>query len=178
MSGPADADSLMDSLPTPKGDAFPMSRAEAKAKGLRVFLSMYRCRMSSKHSQWRVVSSNRCTDCVELEANLRKGLKASLLDRLRAEAERKVRKEMASVIAEAERQARDIVRAAEKIATDRAKVLEKVQATRAANRARKAAEAAAAGPSGQADGVAQAPPWEGPEEAPGVSIVDDSAPWD
>jgi hypothetical protein len=155
-----------------------MSRAEAKAKGLRVFLSMYRCRMSSKHSQWRVVSSNRCTDCVELEANLRKGLKASLLDRLRAEAERKVRKEMASVIAEAERQARDIVKAAEKAAMDRAKVLEKAKATLAANRARKAAEAAATGPGGQAAGAAHAPPWEGPEEASGASMVDDSAPWD
>lgn len=178
MRGPANADSLMDSLPTPKGDTHPMSRAEAKAKGLRVFLSMYRCRMSSKHSRWRVVSSNRCTDCAELEANLRKDLKASLLDRLRAEAERKVRKEMASLLADAERQARDIVKAAEKVATDRAKVLEKVQATRAANRARKAAEAAAMGPIGQAAGVAHAPPWDGPEEAPCASIVDDSAPWD
>ncbi len=166
MSSPADAGSLMDSLPIPNGDAFPMSRAEAKAKGLKVFLSMYRCRMSSKHSQWRVVSSNRCTDCVELETNLRKDLKASLIDRLRAEAERKVRKEMASLLADAERQARDIIRAAEKVATDRAKVLEKVQATRAANRARKAA------------GAAHAPPWEGPEEAPSAPIVDDSYPWD
>lgn len=86
MSGPANADSLMDVLPTPKGDTHPISRAEAKAKGLRVFLSMYRCRMSSQHSQWRVVSSNRCTECGELEASLCKDLKASLLDRLRAEA--------------------------------------------------------------------------------------------
>lgn len=178
MRGPAIADSLMDSLPTPKGDTHPMSRAEAKAKGLRVFLSMYRCRMSSKHSQWRVVSSNRCTECVELEASLRKDLKASLIDRLRAEAERKVRKDMASLLADAERQARDIVRAAEKVATDRAKLLEKAQAARAATRARKAAEAAAAGPSGPADGAAHAPPWESPEEAPSAPIVDDSAPWD
>lgn len=31
MSGPADADSFMDSLPTPKGDTHPRSRADAKA---------------------------------------------------------------------------------------------------------------------------------------------------
>lgn len=174
MSAPAKADSLMDSLPTPKRDTHPMSRAEAKAKGLRVFLSMYRCRMSSKHSQWRVVSSNRCTECVELEANLRKDLKDSLIDRLRAESERKIRKEMASLLADAERQARDIVKAAEKVATDRAKVLERIQATRAANRARKAAEAAAAGPSSPIHAL----PWEGTAEARSAPIVDDPAPWD
>lgn len=178
MSGTALADALMDSLPLPQGDAFPMTRAEAKTKGLRVFLSMYRCRTSSKHGQWRVVSSNRCTDCVELEASLLKDLKASVMDRLKAEAERKVRKEMASLIAEAERQARDIIKAAERIATDRAKVLEKVQATRAANRAKKAAEAAAVGSSEPAAGAAHAPPWEGPEEAHSACSVDDSAPWD
>lgn len=178
MSSPVPTSSLMDSLPTPQGDAFPMTRAEAKAKGLKVFLSMYRCRKSSKHGHWRVVSSNRCTDCVELEDNLRKDLKASLIDRLRAEAERKVRKEMASLIAEAERQARDIVKAAEKAAMDRAKVLEKAQATRAANRTKKAAEAAAMATSEPAAGAPHAPPWEGPEEAPSASIVDDSCPWD
>lgn len=178
MSSPVHTGSLMDSLPTPQGDTRPMTRAEAKTKGLRVFLSKYRCLRSSKHGQWRVVSSNRCADCVELEANLLKDLKASVMDRLRAEAERKVRKEMASLIAEAERQARDIVKAAEKVSMDRAKVLEKAQATRAANRAKKAVEAAAMGPSGSAAGAAYAPPWEGPEEAPSASIVDDSAPWD
>jgi len=178
MSSTTSVGSLMDCLPTPKGDTHPMSRAEAKAKGLRVFLSMYRCRMSSKDSQWRVVSSNRCTDCVELEANLRKGLKASLLDRLRAEAERKIRKEMVSVIAEAERQARDIVKAAAKAAMDRAKVLENAKATLAANRARKAAEAVAMGPSGPAARAAHVLPWEGPEEAHGAFCPDDSCPWD
>lgn len=178
MSSPANASALMDSLPTLQGSAFPMTRDEAKAKGLRVFLSMYHCRKSSKHGQWRVVSSNRCADCVELEATLRKDLKASVMDRLRAEAERKVRREMASLIAEAERQARDIVKAAEKVAMDRAKLLEKAQATRAANRTKKATEAAAVGSSEPAAGAAHAPPWEGPEEAHSAFEVDDSAPWE
>lgn len=178
MSSPIHTGSLMDSLPTPQGDAFPMTRAEAKAKGLKVFLSMYRCRKSSKHGHWRVVSSNRCTDCVDLEATLRKDLKASLIDRLRTEAERKVRKEMASLLADAERQARDIIKAAEKVAMGRATVLEKAQATRAANRAKKTAEAAAMGSNGVAPGAAHAPPWEGREEAPSAFSEDDSAPWD
>lgn len=178
MSSPVHTGTLMDSLPTPQGDAFPMTRGEAKVKGLRVFLSKYRCLRSSKHGQWRVVSSNRCAECVELEANLRKDLKASVMDRLRTEAERKVRKEMASLIAEAERQARDIIKAAEKVAMDRAKLLEKAQATRAANRAKKAAETAALGSSEPAAGAAHAPPWEGPEEAPGAFYADDSCPWD
>lgn len=61
---------------------------------------------------------------------------------------------------------------------DRAKVLEKAQATRAANRAKKAAEAAAVESSGVTAGAAHAPPWEGPEEAPGAFYTDDSCPWD
>lgn len=178
MSSPVHTGSFVDSLPTPQGDAFPMTRDEAKAKGLRVFLSKYRCLRSSKHGQWRLVSSNRCADCVELEANLRKDLKASVMDRLRAEAERKVRKEMASMIAEAERQARDIIKAAEKVAMGRAKVLEKAKATLAANRAKKAAEAAAMGSNGAAAGAVHAPRWEGPEEGSNVTGHDDFATWD
>ncbi len=114
MSSPVPTGSLMGSLPTPQGDAFPMTRAEA---------------------------------------------------------ERKVRKEMASLLADAERQARDIIKAAEKVAMDRAKVLEKAKATLAANRAKKAAEAAAVGSSEPAAGA-------GPEEAPSAFYVDDSCPWD
>jgi hypothetical protein len=165
----------------------PMDRSEAKALGLKVYPSKAYCRRSSKHGNMRRVSNNKCVQCVELEARLEQDLKATVMDRLTAQAERKVRKEMAALIADAERQARDIIKAAQRDAMDKVRMQEKAKATRAANKAAQEAKAlAAATPSAEpvepvadALGASVGPPWDGLEDGPETSPSGgDGAPWD
>ncbi len=158
----------------------PMDRSEAKALGLQVYPSKAYCRRSSKHGNLRRVSSNQCIQCAELETRLEQDMRAKVLDKLRAEVERKVRRELAALIADAEKQAAAILKDAQREAMDKAKQLEKAKATREANRAAKAGAAPTpsvkpvepvAGPLEASVG----PPWEGLEDsACGLDV----APWD
>lgn len=158
----------------------PIDRSEAKALGLKAYPSRTYCRRSSKHDNMRRVSNNQCVQCAELESRLMQDLRATVMDKLKAEAERKVRNEMAALIADAEKQAAAILKDAQREAMDRAKQLEKAQATRAVNKAAKAAAARApsagpvkpvAGPLGASVGLS----WDGPEDsACGLDV----APWD
>jgi len=146
-------------------EGFPMTRTQAKAEGLKVYPSRTRCTKSDKHGNLRLTLSNRCVQCVELERAYEADLRATAMDKLRAEVERKLRKEMKAEIAEAHREARAIIQDAQREASDKAKMLAKAQATREARRL--AALAARQGPARPSEG-ASAP----------CSSVDASAPWD
>jgi hypothetical protein len=146
-------------------EGFPMTRTQAKAEGLKVYPSMTRCTRVDKHGNLRLTLSNRCVQCVELERAYEADLRATAMDKLRAEVERKLRKEMKAEIAEAHREAKAIIQDAQREASDKAKMLAKAQATREARRL--AALAARQGPARPSEG-ASAP----------CSSVDDSAPWD
>lgn len=161
-------------LPAPSGSDLPMTRDEAKARGLKVFPAWVHCRKSSKHGNLRVTSSNRCAACAQLEADITRDLRTKLKGRLQEEAERRVRKQLAQQIADVTREAQDILRAAQRQAMDRARMLEKAQATRAANKAKKAAEAASRPPQAHSLGK----PLEGLREAVNVSGLIDLCPWD
>ena len=173
--------------PVVTADSPPMDLKQAKALGLKLYPSRAYCRRSPQHGRLRMVSSNECATCAELEANLMKELRTSAMDKLRAEVERKVRREMKTLIADAEKQAQDILKAAQREAMNKAKQLEKARATRAANKAAKEAAAlAAATPSAEpvepVVGALEAsvgPPWEGLEDSPEASASGlDVAPWD
>lgn len=191
MSTPHTETLLMDTLPTTRGEARQMSRKEAQALGLKVYPSVARCRMAPGHGNMRVVSSNKCAHCCELEATLAQRIRATVLDRLRTEAEHKVRKELAAELTQAKRQARgiiksaeseaqDILKAAQRDAMDKARMLEKAKATKEATKAKKAAQV----PTLQAMpdravvadlGPSEGPPWELARDC--ASVVD-ICPWD
>lgn len=189
MSHPGSLVPLMAGLQAPKVDADspPMDRSEAKALGLKVYPSKAYCRKTSKHGNMRRVSNNKCIQCAELEARLEQDLKATVMDRLTAQAERKVRKEMANLIADAEKQAAAIIKAAQREAMDKVKMQEKAKATRAANKAAQEAKAlAAATPSAEpvepgvelleaSVGVSWDELGDDPETSPSGG---DGAPWD
>jgi hypothetical protein len=135
--------SLMGNLPSSRGSDPPITRDQAKAQGLKVYPSQYHCRRSSKHGALRLVSNNKCVQCVELERNIAKDLRAKFMDKLKAEAERsalrKIQKQAEVILADAQRQAEDILKAARREAMDKAKMLEKAKATREARKAQAAA---------------------------------------
>jgi DNA-binding protein H-NS len=137
MSSPTSVDGLMGSLPTPRGDDPSMLRSQAKALGLTVYRAMVPCRVSDRHGYLRLTSTNKCAACVQRSKDLEAGLRATAMDRIKAEVRREIRKELAAEIAEAHKQARDILKEATKEAMDKAKMLEKAQATRAARKAAK-----------------------------------------
>jgi hypothetical protein len=188
MSHPGSLVPLMAGLPPTKVDTeavpMPMDRSKAKALGLKVYPSHTYCRRSSKHDNMRRVSNNQCVQCAELEARFEQDMRAKVLDKLKAEAERKVRKEMAALIADAEKQAAAILKDAQREAMDKAKQLEKAKATREANKAAKAAAAPtpSAGPVEPVAGALGASvglSWEGLEDDTETSASGlDVAPWD
>ncbi|TAK83328.1 MAG: hypothetical protein EPO09_21290 [Aquabacterium sp.] len=135
---------LMGNLPSSRGSGPPMTRTEAKAQGLKVYPSQYHCSRSAKHGALRLVSSNKCVQCDELERSIEKDLRAKFMDKLKAEAERKALKKVSVILADAHKQAADIIKAAQKEAMDRAKMLEKAKATREARKAQAAASQAGA----------------------------------
>lgn len=96
---------LMGSLRPTEEFTLPITRDQAKAQGLKVYQSRAYCRMSSKHGAIRLVSSNQCVQCVELERNLEKDLRAKVMDKLKAEAEKKALKQVSVILADARRQA-------------------------------------------------------------------------
>lgn len=142
----------------------PITHDQAKAQGLKVYQSRYYCRRSSKHGALKVTRTNQCVQCAELERNIEADLRAKVMDKLKAEAERKALRQAAAILADAHRQAADIIKAAQKEAMDKAKMLEKAKATREA----KKAQAAVA----QAEVVTQP---EGPQTA---QVGPEVAPWD
>lgn len=104
---------------------------------------------------------------VEPERDIEKGLREKFMDKLRAEAERKVLKQMSVILADAHRQAADIIKAAQCEAMDRAKMPEKAKATREARKAQAVASQAGAlkvevltQPTGQQ--AIEVPPWDEP----------------
>lgn len=165
-------------LPAPSESDLPMTRDEAKARGLKVFPAWVHCRKSSKHGNLRVTSSNRCAACAQLEADITRDRQAKLKGRLQREAERQVRKQLAQEIADAKQEAQNILRAAQREAIDRARMLEKAQATRAANKAKKAAEATSKATQAPPPGLPFAEPLEGLREAVNVSGLVATCPWD
>lgn len=119
-----------------------MTREEARAQGLKVFPSWTACRKSSKHGTLRLATSNRCAACVQLEADIKRDLRAKLGERLKAQADRQAMKRAAQTLADAQREALEIIKAAEKEAMDKVKMLERAKATREANKAKWAAASA------------------------------------
>lgn len=117
----------------------PITHDQAKAQGLKVYQSRYYCRRSSKHGALKVTRTNQCVQCAELERNLEKDLRAKVMDKLKAEAERKALRQAAAILADARKQAEDILKAALREAMDKAKMLEKAKATREARKAQAAA---------------------------------------
>lgn len=156
--------SLMGSLSDTEEFTPPITRDQAKAQGLKVYQSRSYCRKSSKHGALKVTRTNQCVQCAELERNLEKDLRAKVMDKLKAEAERKALRQAAAILADARKQAEDILKAALREAMDKAKMLEKAKATREA----KKAQAAVA----QAEMVTQP---EGPQTA---QVGPEVAPWD
>jgi len=165
---------LMSNLPSSRGSGPPMSRTEAKAQGLKVYPSQYHCRRSSKHGALKLTSSNQCVQCAELERSIEKDLRAKVMDKLNAEAERsalrKVQKQAEVILTDAQRQADDILKAARREAMDKAKMLEKAKATREARKA----QAAASSPAGVLKVEVVTQP-EGPQT---TQVGPEVAPWD
>lgn len=115
----------------------PMSRKEAKVQGLTVFPSWWPCRIRG-HGNMRRTSDNKCIGCIEAARELKAAIRERVLDQLKHEAMRKVAKEAAALVAEAEREAKGILTRAKREASDRARMLEKAKATREARKAAKA----------------------------------------
>lgn len=143
---------------------YPMTRNEARAQGLKVFPSWTACRKSSNHGTLRLAASNRCAACAQMEADIKRDLRAKLEKRLKDQADRQAMKRVAQTLVDAQKEATAIIKAAEKEAMDKVKMQERAKATREANKARKAA-------------AASAPQPPAPEAITGPS-VDDACPWD
>jgi hypothetical protein len=116
-----------------------MLRSQAKALGLTVYRGMAPCRVSDRHGYLRLTLNNKCAACAQCDKERDANLRTSSWDRIKAEALRELRREMAAEIAAAHRQARAILKEAASEAMDKAKMLEKAQATRAARKAAKEA---------------------------------------
>lgn len=142
---------------------YPMTNREAKAQGLKVFPSWTSCRKALKHGNLRLTTSNRCATCAQMEADIKRDLRAKLGERLKAQADRQAMKRVAQALADAQKEAQAIIKAAEKQAMDKVKMQERAKATREANKAKRAAASA------------QQPP--APAATTGSSS-DDACPWD
>lgn len=130
---------LMGHLPDTEEFTPPITRDQAKAQGLKVYKSKHYCRRSSKHGALKVTRNNQCVQCAELERSIEADLRAKVMDKLRAEVERKMRKQSEVILADARKEAEDILKAALREATNKAKMLEKAKATREAKKALAAA---------------------------------------
>lgn len=157
---------------------YPMTNREAKAQGLKVFPSWTSCRKAPKHGNLRLTTSNRCATCAQMEADIKRDLRAKVGERLKAQADRQAMKRVAQALADAQRKAQAIIKAAEREAMDKVKMQERAKATREANKAKSAAQAAA-------KALSTAPPTEpltggigGLVEAVGGSGLVDPCPWD
>ena len=192
MNEPTSVGQLMDPLPYNHRPSLPITREEARAQGLKSFPSWHPCRRSSKHGNVRLTSSNRCQACAEAERDLTKQLRSQVMDRLKAEAMRKVQKQAQAILEDARREATDIIKSAQREANDKAKMLEKAKATREAKKAAKVAaeKAAHTGVVSAAPAVIQAAqghpedqPWDVPAVDPQEDLQEplcglDAAPWD
>lgn len=142
----------------------PMLWSKAKALGLKVYRGTTPCRKSDKHGYLRLTSSNKCAACTQQAKDMEAVLRATVMDKLKVEVERKLRREMAAEIAMAHRQAKDIIKAAQREALDKAKHLEKVRASRAAKKAAKEVPGASPGlvvnPQVEGDDDPEAAPWD------------------
>lgn len=191
MSEPRYLGGLMDFLPSTEDYTPPITRDQAKAQWLKVFQSRAYCRRSSKHGALRLTRTNQCVQCAELERNIEADLKDKVMDKLKAEAMRKVQKQAEAILADAHRQAADIIKTAQREAMDKAKMLEKAKATREARKAQAAASSHAGALKGEVvmqpkgPQAIEAPPWdeplpvaqEGPQMAPGGDGQADQGDW-
>ncbi|MBH1985870.1 MAG: hypothetical protein I8H76_00920 [Burkholderiales bacterium] len=141
-----------------------MTNKEAKAQRLKVFPSWIVCRKAPKHGNLRLTTSNRCATCAQIEADIKRELRAKLGERLKAQADRQAMKRVAQTLADAHREAAEIIKAAEKEAMDKVKMQERAKATRETNKAKRVAQA-----------TAQQKPVPTRELQPSA---DDSCPWD
>lgn len=186
---------LMGGLSTTEEFTPPITHAQAKAQGLKAYQSRAYCRRSSKHGALRLTKSNQCVQCAELERNLEKDLRATVMDKLKAEAERKALRQVSVILADAHRQAADIIKAAQKEAMDKAKMLEKAKATREARKAQAAVTSHAGALKAEVVTLPEGPqtaqvgpevaPWnepgdmaqEAPQMAPGDDGLSDQGAW-
>lgn len=186
---------LMGHLPSTEDFTPPITRDQAKAQGLKVYQSRHYCRRSSKHGALKLTRTNQCVQCAELERSIEADLRAKVMDKLKAEAERAALrtagKQAEAILADARKQAADIIKTAQREATDKAKMLEKAKATREARKAQAAASSHAGAlkvevvtePEGLQ--AIEAPTWDeplpvaqdGPQMAPGSAGQADQGDW-
>lgn len=153
---------------------YPRTKSEAKALGLKFYTSATRCR-SRNHGAVRLVSTNKCKQCMEyqksLESKWRKELSETMLERAKRAVLREQTREAKRLEAEASKAQQKAEREQQAIDAKRAKA--------AAKRAAKKAEQAATTKGGGLPAPTPAAPWESAVEARlEPSGADDVAPWD